>query len=108
MALLLYRRHAKTCDVFFAASERTCAEGINLQNERLRLIALYLPDGSYDNATAEATYSKHDNLCDDAQKTQRRVTQGGDFNAMIGKGRPGEEESTEPYGVGGEMRRALG
>ena len=100
VAILLHRRHAKAFKGFKAVSERTCAADLNLNGERLRLIAAYLPDGSYDNATVEATYNKLDKLCDEAKLAQRRVILGGDLNAMIGRARPGEEESIGPYGAG--------
>ena len=105
VAILLHRRHAKTFKSFMAESERICAADLNLNGERLRIIAAYLPDGSYDNATVEATYNKLDKLCDDATQAQRQVILGGDLSAMIGRAMPGEEECIGPYGVGRRSAR---
>ena len=108
VAILLHRRHARAFKCFMAESERTCAMDLNLDGERLRIIAAYLPDGSYDNATVEATYSKLEKLCDGAKQAQRSVILGGDLKAMIGRARPGEEECIGPYGVGKGTRGAHG
>ena len=63
VAVILHRRLAKSFKGFYPVSERACTVDLDIRGAKLRLIAAYLPDSSYDDAEVEETYYQLGNLC---------------------------------------------
>ena len=93
---MIHRRHANIFKGFMAESERAYAVGFDIFEERLRFIATYFADGSYNDVTIVIAHNKSDKLCDVAEAAQRQVIPEGDLNLMIGKSRPGEQDTIGP------------
>ena len=100
VAVILHRRLAKSFKGFYPVSEQACAVDLDIRGAKLRLIAAYLPDSSYDDAEVEETYYQLGNLCNKARQTERSIILGGDLNAVIGNRRPGDEKVIGPFGSG--------
>lgn len=100
VAIVVHARHAKGFRAFHAVNERVCAVDIDVQGIKLRIISVYMPDCSYDDAVVEATYAQLDALCRRSRQLQRRIIIAGDWNAVVGMQRDAEEDTVGLYGCG--------
>ena len=93
---MIYRRHRKAFKGFVTKSERIWAVDLDIVGQRFRIIATYLLDGSYDDVAVEATYSKLNQLYNDAEARQGQVIRNGNLNAMNGRSRSDEPDCIGP------------
>ena len=93
---MIYRKHRKAVKGFVTKSERTWAVDLDIVGQRFRIIAAYLLDGSYDDDAVEATYSKLNQLYNDAEARQGQVIRNGNLNAMNGRSRSDEPDCIGP------------
>ena len=88
VAVILHRRWAKGFQSFKAVSDRVCSVDVNINERRLRFIAVYMPTAWHPEAAADGVYTELTGLYCEARRLKRTVILLGDFNA--GKTRPGK------------------
>ena len=94
---MIHSRIKNSFVCFRAINERLCAADLHIGGNKVRLISVYMPDSSNDDAEVEAIYILIDVLIEEARKLGMSVIIGGDMNAVVGKPRPGEEKIVGPY-----------
>ena len=62
VAIMIHSRHRNGFKQFKAINERLCAVDLHFDGNRVRLISVYMPDSSYDDADVEAIYILIDTL----------------------------------------------
>ena len=107
VAVIIHKRHAKGFKAFHAISERVCAADVDIHGLRLRVISGYLPDGSYNDESVEATCEEISLLRLKAARIGRAIVAAGDWSAVIGA-RSNEGKGTlGPHGTGDHNARGV-
>jgi exonuclease III len=100
VAIVVHSRNAKGYRSFHAVNERVCALDIDIRGVRLRMIYVYMLDGSYNDDVVEEIYQHLGNLCTKGMQLRRQNILAGDWNAVVGLQNDGEELTLGPYGAG--------
>ena len=99
--ILLHRRWAKGFQAFHAASDRVCAVDVEIEGQKIRLIAVYMPHCGKDDAEVEGAYLNLDALVLKARQLNRVCVLAGDWNAVAGPWQVGDDEAVVgEHGVG--------
>ena len=107
VAVIIHKRHTKGFKAFHATSERVCAADVDIHGARLRIISVYLPDGSYSDECVEATCEEISRLRMKAARIGRATVAAGDWNAVIGKRSSDEQGTLGPHGSGDHNARGV-
>ena len=105
VAIILHKRIASGFKGVYPASKRAGAVDVDIGGAKVRFVAAYLPDSSYDDADVEATYCQLDGFCSKAPQAKRNIVIGGDLNVKIGKRGLGEDSMVGPYSAGSRNAR---
>ena len=92
---------------FHATSERVCAADVDIHGLKLRIISVYLPDGSYSDESVEATCEEISVLRLKSARIGRATVAAGDWNAVFGTRSIEEIGTLGPHGTGEHNTRGL-
>ena len=105
VAIVVNRRHTCGFKAFHAVNERICALDINVRGEKRRIISVYIPDGSYGDAEVEEAYLCLSLLHARGKQLKRSVVMAGDWNAVVGLQKGGEDDTAGMFGMGMRNQR---
>ena len=107
--ILLHRRWVKGFRAFYAISDRVCSIDVDIKGQKIRFVAVYMPHGGQDDADVEGVYGELSNLICSTGRRGRTCILVGDWNAVVGDGRAGDDEQiVGPHGVGSRNERGEG
>ena len=94
VGIILHKNIARGFRSFHAVSERLCAVDVDIDGVKARLICVYMPHSNYDNIFIEEVYIQLERLCSQANKLNRCIFIGGDWNAVVGQRMEGDVAAT--------------
>ena len=105
-AIMIHRRWRSHFPQFQAVHKRICLVDLDIHGSKLRLLAVYMPHGGLPDEDVEDIYGQLDKVLDAAKKAKRTCILVGDWNAVVGSFRDGDQdEIVGLYGLGRGNRR---
>ena len=106
VGVIVNRKWTQGLQKFRSVNERICYIDINIMSRRFKFIAVYMPHGGCDDDDVDGTYVLLDDVVTQSRREQRTCILVGDFNAVVGRCKPGDDgDIIGDYGLGSRNER---